>query len=333
MKSAVAIGLLLAAAYPTAFAADPPEAEISNNIVRARVAIPDVQNGYYRGTRFDWSGVIPSLEYGGHTYFGQRTPRTDPTAQGSTSGPVEDFTTDPGGSGLNYGDAKPGETFVKIGVGVLRKPDEPKYDFKTNYEILDNGKWTVRTGPDWVETTQELTDPKSGYAYVYRKTVRLASGKPQMVIEHNLKNTGRKTISTPVLNHNFFYIDQQPVGPDFTVTFPFPVKAEREMPGAEVRGNQVVFLKPLETGQASTNLTGYSNTAKDFDFRVENHKTGAGVRLTADRPLTRFFFWSVPTTLCTEAYVSISVEPGKDVSWSLMYDFYVLPSEGPKKWH
>src|SRR4029077_10357039 len=145
---------------------------------RARVALPDVQNGYYRGTRFDWSGVIPTLEYAGHTYFAQRTPRTDPTAQGSTSGPVEDFAA-AGGAGQGYDEAKVGETWVKIGVGVLKKPVEPKYSFQTAYEIVDNGKWTSRTGPDWVESTQELNDPKSGYGYVYRKTVRLAKDKPQ----------------------------------------------------------------------------------------------------------------------------------------------------------
>ncbi len=36
----------------------------------------------------------------------------------------------------------------------------------------------------------------NGYAYVYRKTVRLAKGKPVMVLEHSLKNTGRKAIDS-----------------------------------------------------------------------------------------------------------------------------------------
>ena len=57
-----------------AAAAQPPEAAISNGVIRARVYLPDAQNGYYRGTRFDWSGAISSLEYNGHTYFGQWFP-------------------------------------------------------------------------------------------------------------------------------------------------------------------------------------------------------------------------------------------------------------------
>ena len=98
-----------------------------------------------------------------------------------------------------------------------------------------------------MEYRHELADPKSGYAYVYTKTVRLTAGKPQMTIEHNLKNTGTKAISTNVYNHGFFMLDSQPTGPDFTVTFPFDAKGTREMTGlAEVKNKQIVYLKELQ---------------------------------------------------------------------------------------
>ena len=308
--------------------AGPPEASISNGLVRAKLYLPDAENGYYRGTRFDWSGVIASLEYQGHNYFGQWFPRYDPKLHDSISGPVEEYTT--GGSALNYTDAKPGETFVKIGVGVLKKPDEPRYAFRNPYEILDSGKWDVRSRPDAVEFSQELDDPKSGYAYVYRKTVRLATAKPQLVLEHNLKNTGRKVIETSVYNHNFLVIDGQPSGPDFSVSFPFEIKGASEMPGlAEARGNRIVYLKTLEERQtARTAVEGFGGDAKDYDIRVENRKTGAGVRILGDRPLARIAFWSIRTTLCPEAFIEMKIEPGKDFSWRITYDFYTLPERG-----
>ena len=93
------------------------------------------------------------------------------------SGPVEEFTTND--SGLGYDAAKPGETFIKIGVGVVRKPNEPQYRFSHTYEIVNAGKWKVKTARDHVEFTQELND-RSGYAYRYRKTVRLAKGKTRI---------------------------------------------------------------------------------------------------------------------------------------------------------
>jgi hypothetical protein len=322
--------LLLIAVVPALLpAAEPPSAEISNGLVKARLYLPDVQNGYYRGTRFDWSGVIASLEYAGHSYFGPWSPMNqDPTGLSSISGPVEEWRSN--GSALNYDDARPGETFIKFGAGVLLKPEEAKYAFGTKYQFVDHGKWSVRTAADRVEFTQELTDPKSGYGYVYTKTVRLAAGKPQLMLEHTIRNTGRKTIDGTVFDHNFFVIDGQPTGPDFTVTFPFAAKAEAPMTGlAEVRGNQVVYLKPLEEKQtASSALTGYSQDPKDYDIRVENHKTGAGVHISGDHPLTRIFFWSIRTTVCPEATISYHVEPGKDFSYSMTYDFYTLPAAG-----
>jgi hypothetical protein len=47
-----------------------PVAEISNGEIKAKVYLPDAQKGFYRSTRFDWSGVIGSLEYKGHNYYG-----------------------------------------------------------------------------------------------------------------------------------------------------------------------------------------------------------------------------------------------------------------------
>src|ERR1043166_1607276 len=58
--------------------ADPPQAEITNGQIRVKLYLPDTRNGYYRGTRFDWSGVIASLEYKGHNYFGEWFDRFDP---------------------------------------------------------------------------------------------------------------------------------------------------------------------------------------------------------------------------------------------------------------
>ena len=76
---------------------------------------------------------------------------------------------------LGYDEAPVGGTFIKIGVGVLRKAGNARYSAFSKYELVDPGKWSARTGADFVEFTQELSDPATGYGYVYRKTVRLAA--------------------------------------------------------------------------------------------------------------------------------------------------------------
>jgi hypothetical protein len=47
-----------------------PEAELSNGQIRLRVYLPDAKAGFYRATRFDWSGMIGSLLYKGHEFYG-----------------------------------------------------------------------------------------------------------------------------------------------------------------------------------------------------------------------------------------------------------------------
>ena len=185
-------------------------------------------------------------------------------------GPVEEFRT--GDSGLNFAEAKPGETFVKIGVGVLRKPDDKPYTFQRYYEIVNSGKWTVRKSADAIVFTQQVTDPATGYGYLYRKTVRLTPGKPQLVLEHSLKNTGKKTIDSTVYDHNFFTIDRRPIGPDISFTFPFELKAPGDIaPVAEARGKQLVYMRDLPEGKSvATEIEGFGPAASDYDIRLEN---------------------------------------------------------------
>ena len=62
-------------------AAEHPSAPFENELIEARVYLPDPENGYYRGTRFDWSGAIYSLEFAGHQYFGEWQESDDPYLQ------------------------------------------------------------------------------------------------------------------------------------------------------------------------------------------------------------------------------------------------------------
>jgi hypothetical protein len=147
-------------------------------------------------------------------------------------------------------------------------------------------------------------------------------------LKHELRNTGRKRIETSVYNHNFFVIDQQPSGPDFTITFPFELKATRPMNGlAAVEGKQIRYLKVFENDDlASSPIEGFGDSAADYDFRVENRKTGAGVRVRGNRPLSRILFWTIGTVFSPEAFNHLRIEPGEQTTWNVTYEFYTLPA-------
>lgn len=302
--------------------ADYPSAEISNGIVAAKLLLPDADQGYYRGTRFDWGGVVSSLEYKGHSYFGKWNQAPyDPKLHDAIMGPVEEFVA------LNFDEARPGETFIKIGVGEMVKPDANKYAFARNYEVKNAGKWKVNQEKDQVTFIHELQNA-AGYSYIYTKTLKLTPGKPQLVLEHTLKNTGKKAIATSTYNHNFFMIDNEPSNENIRIVFPYEVSGEGNGFGSIInaKGKQLVYAREIVKGDQvfSAGLKGFGPSAEDYDIRIENTKSRAGVRMTCDRPLEKLVYWACPTTSCPEPYIKIAVEPGAETKWELTYDFYTF---------
>ena len=295
-----------------------PQADITNGIIHARLYLPDADKGYYRGSRFDWAGVMPELEYKGHTYFGQWFEKYSPTLHDAIMGPVEAFFP------IGYEGASAGDSFLVVGIGMLSKGEESKYSFANTYPVVNAGTWKMKKKTSQVEFTQVLADKV--FAYEYKKTIQLIKGKPEMILSHSLKNTGKQTIETNVYNHNFFVMDKQPTGPDFTVTFPFKLSGDPGETGTlgALHDNQVLFHKEL-TGNEHLfyrSLEGFGSSAKDYDIRIENHKTGAAVKITCDQPLLKIVFWSAPKTICPEPYIRIKVNPGETVEWKIFYEFY-----------
>jgi hypothetical protein len=98
--------------------------------------------------------VIGSLKFAGHEFYPPWFQRTDPAVHDfvyagadivagpctAITGPSEEFVAN--GKALGFDDAKPGGTFIKIGVGVLRRPDDRPYDPYRLYPLADGGRWT-----------------------------------------------------------------------------------------------------------------------------------------------------------------------------------------------
>lgn len=316
--------LFFSAVLGGAMAAENPQIEIANKQIHAKLYLPDAQNGFYKPARFDWSGVIFSLEFQGHNFYGPWFTKGDPTIRdfaykdsdivvgpaSAMMGPVEEFQ-----KPLGDDTAKAGGTFVKVGVVVLRQPDDTAYNFGKLFELVDSGKWSVRSGSDFVSFTQTLSDAESGYGYVYTKTLRLTADKSQVTIEHSLRNTGKQPIATNVYDHNFLVFDKMGPGPDYTITVPFHIKPTRAPNAdfAEIHGAQAVFKKAVENqDRAAFGLHGYGPEAKDYDFRIEHRKAGVEMRITGDRPLSNASLWSIRSVLAVEPFIDVAADPGTE---------------------
>ena len=98
-----------------------PMLELANDELTMGLYLPDAEKGYYRGTRFDWSGIIERVEYKGHRFYGAWRFPHDPTGHDFVSGPAEEFGMDnPSG----FDEVEAGGSFVKVGVGLLQKGED-----------------------------------------------------------------------------------------------------------------------------------------------------------------------------------------------------------------
>jgi hypothetical protein len=300
---------------------EPPHARLSNGKLTAVVYLPDQEHGFYRGSRFDWAGIVGCAALDGHTFFGEWFNHYDPMANDAVTGPAEEFRH--ASSELGYDEAAPGGLFVKIGVGVLRRLNSSPYSFGAPYPIVDHGKWTVKVHRRSIVFRQELHST-IGYAYRYEKIVSLDKDGAILKLEHHLKNLGAKPIETFVYDHDFYMLDGKPVGPAMEIHFPFKPVLDKPLPETvQLDGAIVRFITPLEAGHGvGAYFTGFSNAVSDYDITFEDKDLGLGVQQTSDSPIAKGYLWATPKTVCPEAYIAINVAPRQTQSWTIHYRFF-----------
>jgi hypothetical protein len=314
-----------------------PHRDISNGIISARVFFPG-KKGMYQGTRFDHAGVVLHITYRGHDYSQYWFDRYTPNIHDNTryakvvsvqhaccavSGPVEEF------EPIGFDATGMGGGFLKIGVGILKR-DTDKYSQFVTYPVLNAGKRTTIIAANSARFTQRLQDKETGYGYSYLKIVTLTPGRPRMTIAHVLKNTGDKPIVTTVYDHNFLTLS--PGNEHVVIAAPFAMKATLALQPelAQLDGRFLRYVAPIPDGVTVTSpITGFGDTAADYDFHVTNAASGLGVRMRNDQPIARINFWSVHTVLGWEPYIAISLKPGEVKRWTNTYDYY-SPADGPK---
>jgi hypothetical protein len=312
---------------------DYPHVVLKNDKLKFTLYEPDAKKGFYRGTRFDHAGVFGHVEFAGHKIFGPWKDTHDPTNHDDIVGPCEEFGNQ---APLGYDDAKVGETFLKIGVGELEKPKEAKYSFATKYKVVKPLEWAwapaKNVGPNayfWV--TEQQTN---GFGYRYLKSVALEDKSATITIRHTLKNTGEKRLVTDFYNHNFFNVDGDLVGPNYSFAFPCEVKAQ-DLKGkfgelVEVKDKEFRFKDKLPTGQfVMATLTGFDpKDEKHQTFEMRHAPSAVRIEVKHSYSFAKFYVWGIKTTICPEPYMAIDLKPGEEAKWSITYTFHQEP---PKK--
>jgi hypothetical protein len=108
------------------------------------------------------------------------------------------------------------------------------------------------------------------------------------------------------------------------LTFPFAIAAASPPPAdlMRIEGGTVTYLRPMQNKErVSFLITRFGNDAKDYDFRVEDTVSGAGVRVQGEHPITRLNIFSIDKVQSVEPYIAIDLAPGEEKIWRYAYNF------------
>ncbi|MBR5700248.1 MAG: hypothetical protein IKX37_04050 [Bacteroidales bacterium] len=275
-----------------------------------KIWLPDPESGYYRGTRFDHSGVFASVRLFGKEFCAPWLEACDPFRHDNVQGPAEEFGV------VGFDEAAPGETFLKIGVGLLRRPDDAPYDHFRLYEIADPGRRETVSDKHSV-TMRHILD---GY-YDYTKIIQLGP-LGEMRISHNL--TAFVPLQSNVYNHNFFTLGSYSIRSGREVLFPYPVDgAWREDYDSiyPMPGTSVAFRRTLKKGDSvfCGGIHAVQSDTSPYRLVIRHDGTGQVVEVSSPTPFNRANFWANHRVACIEPFVDFALAPGETFTQDINY--------------
>ena len=307
---------------PKIHVGDWPSTVITNGIVSAKVAIPDLEKGYYRGNRFEQAGLITKLERGGHTFFLDAPEVHSPLNSGECCGPCEEWF-----DAIAYDDAKPGEAFIKIGVGLYEKPYSPNHMWYCTYWPIKVFPWTTKIEKDRIEFVQEADCPR-GWGYRYVKRLFLVPGKPVLLIEHSLTNTGKHRIDAEQYAHNFMSLDRKPVEKGLTVSFPFAAKTVADISKVGVLDGNAFRVTADKVETKGFDVNGWVPDYRGLLATISAPGTPAELRIGGDFAPSKLTLFITAEQISCEPFTKISLEPGATATWTRSYEFLVEGAKG-----
>lgn len=264
---------------------------------------------YYQGTRFDHAGIFRKIVKDDYIYADEWFLQYNPQAHDAVCGPSEEFVT------VSFNGIEPGREFVKIGVGLLRRPDNQPYDWFRLYEIADHGKWTILQDEDKITFIHEIPN-----FYLYTKEIELTSDST-FSIHHTLEWRNSLPLEGHTYNHNFFTFNNTPVGPNRMVVFPFtPMGHWRTIyDNVTLEGNTLKFLSPIIKTPSvyMGDLHNLNHPSTPYSAIVKEKNKSVTIEGSSD--VSHYVFWSNPQVACIEPYTPISLRQGEIKNWTINY--------------
>ena len=284
--------------------AETPEViTLGNGSFQMQVTMPMTRCISEYGPRFDISAAITSVKLDGNEFL-------------INEGLIDEFNIawipPPG-----YSEAKPGETFLKIGVGEVIREEEKNYEFWRKYKLRQPASTSFVRQEGGLAFTQSIL-LESGWGYEYRKSYAIHPESRTITVAYSLQNIGQHTIEASQYTHNWFalggFSKETPpcVIPDFGFTEPPPAWLSL------ANGRLTLARKPAP-GDYFT-ATRLADASKNR-MQVVNLEKNQSVTVSGDFEVSRFSLSVNRSALCPEIFIHITLSPGQIKTWSRTYEF------------
>ncbi len=277
----------------------------------------DLPNENYNFSRFDWTGKITVVKFENvYLSSAERTGFKNENSFGK--GFYNEFGID---TALGFNEADIGGWFHKIGVGLLKK-DDNHYLFSKNYDIKP-AKFEISTESNKIVIICK-SKSVNGYSYVLKKEIEIY--KNSFIIKYHLHNNGEKDIITDEYIHNFTAINEDLIGPNYLLKFPFQLKPEffKETVNPERKvdlgQNEITFNSFTNEQFFFSNISGNENV--NAQWELINLKSNIGIIETGSFQTNKVNLWGWKHVISPELFYNIFIKPNQSAEWTRTYNVY-----------
>lgn len=271
----------------------------------------------YNFSRFDWTGKIVDVKFKGIPLVTLE----DPSCKNENlfgKGFYNEFGID---TALGFEETKIGDWFHKIGVGLLKKEDS-NYAFHKPYSIKPAEFTTTEKANSLIIDC--ISAKVNGYSYELRKEIELQEGG--FNIKYHLKNTGEKAIKTTEYSHNFTAIDNDLIGANYVLNFPFDLKPK--LFGETVNPESAVVIGTKDIHFTSSpnqafffsNLSGRERVKSAWE--LIHLKSKLGIRENSNFTTNKINLWGWKHVVSPETFYDINIAPVASAEWTRSYEVF-----------
>ncbi len=282
--------------------------EIQSRRLTVQIAEPGT---VYAGPRFDWTGFITQVTLDGTHRF--CVPESLVPGKGTGGiGLCSEFGI---AAAIGFDETSPGQSFPKLGIGLLTRYDDRPYSFWNPYPIEPFPCEITSTGDR--ASFRSLPLPCRGREALLLKQVSV--DECTLRVEYRLENVGTLPIETEEYNHNFLGFAAEPTGPGFRLGLPFDTSGAEAAHPLQLDSRGLTWTAtPQEPFQIRFNQTPEGETPC---WKLRHEASGLSVCETLSAPWTRLNLYGTEHSICPETFFPISIAPGQIVEWSRTWRF------------